>query len=82
MSVAMIPGRTSYTGIPRAASRSANSRAAIASPAFVTQYSPRPVDAISAETDVTNTIEAVKSASAALRATMCRAIACVRKYGP
>ena len=58
MSVAIIPGRTSYTCIPDAARRVANNRTAIASPAFETQYSPRAMEAISAETDVTNTIDA------------------------
>ena len=37
MSVAMMPGRTSYTGMPCSASRAANSRAAIDRPALLTQ---------------------------------------------
>ena len=67
MSVAMMPGRTSKTGMPSPASRAANSFAAIDSPALLTQYSPRFGDAISADTDVTNTIEAANDGSARRR---------------
>src|SRR5438105_3551083 len=68
MSVAMMPGRTSKTGMPSAASRRAKSRAAIDRPALLTQYSPRLVDTASADTEVMNTMEAAKAGSARERA--------------
>ena len=68
--------------MPAGASLTAKSRAAIARPALLTQYSPRAIDAISAETDVTNTMAARNAGSLCRRAIMSRAMACVRKYGP
>ena len=64
MSVAMIPGRTSKTGMPCSARRAAKRRAAIDSPALLTQYSPRLGEAISADTEVMNTIAARNAGSA------------------
>ena len=55
MSVAMIPGRSSKTCTPSAASRAAHSVLAMARPALLTQYSPRVTDAMAAETEETNT---------------------------
>ena len=68
--------------MPSGASRTANSRAAIARPALLTQYSPRAIDAISADTEVTKTMAPANAGSAVLRAAICRASAWVRKYGP
>ena len=56
MSVAMMPGRSSSTCTPCSARRTAHSCDAIARPAFEMQYSPRLIDAVSAEIDVTKTI--------------------------
>ena len=49
---------------------------------MLTQYSPRLGDAISADTDVTNTMAAGNDGSARRCSTWPRAIAWVRKYGP
>ena len=51
-----MPGRTSKTGMPSGARRSANKRAVIDRPALLTQYSPRLSDAWSAETEVMKTM--------------------------
>ena len=61
----MTPGRTSNTGTPSAASLTAKSEDAIASPALLTQYSPRFGDTIVAETEVTNTIATGSSGAVA-----------------
>ena len=43
MSVSMMPGRTSNTGMPSAASLSAKSMVTMETPALLMQYSPREV---------------------------------------
>ena len=53
MSVRMMPGRTSKTAMPSAASRAAKPCTAMARPAFDTQYSTRLSDTISAEHEET-----------------------------
>ena len=64
--------------MPSPARRTAKSRAAIDSPALLTQYSPRLGDAANAETDVTNTIAAFWRGSRSCSVIQ-RATACVRK---
>ena len=56
MSVAMMPGRTSKTGMPSPPAARQRGVTAIARPALLTQYSPRFSDAISADTEVTKTM--------------------------
>ena len=46
MSVAMMPGRTSNTGMPAGARRSAKSLVTMLTPALLMQYSPRLVLAV------------------------------------
>ena len=56
ISVAMTPGRTSFTRIPSGARRSANSVVSMETAAFEPQYSPLDVDETSAEQEPTFTI--------------------------
>ncbi len=56
MSVAIRPGRTSWTRTPCSASRAAKSWATMLSPAFATQYSPRLTLTVSLEIEVMKTI--------------------------
>lgn len=59
ISVRMMPGRTSKTGIPYSARRSANSFVTIEMPALLIQYSPRLVDEVYADIDAIFTIRGV-----------------------
>ena len=52
-----MPGRSSKTPMFKGASRSAKSFATIEAPHFDTQYSPRSILAISAETEVTKEMD-------------------------
>ena len=78
----MIPGRTSYTKIPCADSRSANKAVIIPIPAFDRQYSPRWVLLVVALVEPMLTIIAGAPSERIGRAIICRAINCVRKNGP
>ena len=70
MSVRMIPGRTSKTGMPSPARRSAKIRAAMLRPAFEMQYSARDGDDAMAETDPMKTRRGVQPATAGRRSSM------------
>src|SRR5690606_28226035 len=82
ISVATIPGRTSYTGIKYSPRRAANSWVAILIPALPTQYSPRLVETTVAEMDEMLISAASKSTAADFCSTIQFAAACDKKYGP
>ena len=82
MSVLMMPGRISYTGMSNSPSRAAHSLVAMLTPALEMQYSPRLGEATVAEIEEMLTMQPAKSAFSRRCSIIQLATACVRKYGP